>query len=111
MSNNYVMNIAIVGATGSVGKWITRSLLEGGKHNVTAITRPDSKSAIPEGVKIVKVGYDDKAGLVDALKGQQALIISLSISAAEGTQNKLIEAAAESGVEYIMPNEYSPEFV
>lgn len=47
--NNRIEHVAIVGATGSVGAYITKELLKRGKHTVTAITREDSKSKMPEG--------------------------------------------------------------
>ncbi|CZR70127.1 uncharacterized protein PAC_20028 [Phialocephala subalpina] len=56
-----------------------------------------------DGIK--KVEYNDHHGLVDAMKGQEALIIALPAMADPGAQNKLIDAAVEAGVRYIMPNE------
>ena len=110
MTKTHVTNIAIVGATGTVGKYITKSLLETGKHTVTAITRADSTATIPDGVKVAKIDYNDHSSLVDSLKGQEALIISLSVMSPRDTQTKLIDAAADAGVAWIMPNEYSPNF-
>ena len=110
MAQKYIKNIAIVGAAGNQGKCITKELLASGKHTVTAITRIDSKSELPEGVKVAKVNYDDHNSLVEAFKGQEVLIISLSVMAPRGSQATLIETAAEAGVAWIMPNEYSPDF-
>lgn len=107
-SSNYIKNIAVVGVTGSVGEHITEQLLKAGKHNVTAITRADSKSKMPAGVKVAKVNYDDHASLVEALKGQDALVITMKAGQAEA-QTKLIEAAAEAKVAWIMPNEYTAD--
>lgn len=104
---NHVENVAIVGAGGSVGKFITEALLSQGKHEVTAITRQDSDSTLPEGIHhIRKVNYDNKESLVDAMKGQDALIITLKPMSPPDTQTKLMDAAVEAGVEYVMPNEY-----
>ena len=108
---NHIRNIAVVGATGSVGKHITASLLKTGKHTVTAITRADSKSQLPDGVRAAKVDYEDQNSLVDALKGQQALVITMNAMAVKTTVGKLIEAAATAGVEWIMPNEYAPDVI
>ena len=110
MSQRSVRNIAIIGAAGNVGQYITKELLASGKHTVTAITRTESTTKLPEGVKVAKVDYDDKSSIVKALKGQEVLIIALSVRAPKGTQDTFIEAAAEAGVAWVMPNEYSPDY-
>jgi NmrA-like family len=43
---------------------------------------------------------------VTALKGQDALIITLAFNAPPDTQKKLIEAAVTAGVHWIVPNEF-----
>ena len=109
---NHVEAVAIVGATGSVGAHINEHLVKTGKHTVTAITRAGSKSKMPEGVKTASVDYDDESTLVQALKGQQALIITMR-AGPEGMEAtlKLIRAAAKAKVDWIMPNEYGPDVV
>ena len=84
-------------------------LLEGGKHKITALTRANGGSKIPEGVAVAEIDYDEPSTLVSALRGQEFLIISLSVTAPRDTQSKIITAAAEAGVPYIMPNEYGPD--
>ena len=73
---------------------------------VTAIARPSSTNKLPEGVEVVQVDYsgDDNAELVEALKGQQALIITMSVTAPKDTMSKLVRAAAKAGVPYVLPN-------
>lgn len=107
---NHITKIAVVGAGGTVGKYIVDSLLKGGKHTVTAITRAESNTSISADVRVAKVNYGDKFSLVNALKGQEALIISLSVSTPPGTQAALIDAAAEARVPWVMPNEWSPDY-
>lgn len=46
---------------------------------------------------------DDRRGTLASIR--TVLIISLSVTAQKGTQARIIEAAAEAGVEWIMPNE------
>ncbi|KAI1139882.1 NAD(P)-binding protein [Hypoxylon sp. FL0543] len=106
--SNYVKKVAIVGATGTVGSLIVDELLRLGKHEVTAITRKDSSAAssIPAGVKIAKVDYDDESTLVDALQGQEVLIITMHTRAPPDTQLKLVRAAAAANVPYVLPNEW-----
>lgn len=68
------------------------------------MTREGSKNTLPDGVEPVTVNYDDEASLISALKGQQFLIITLSVLAPPDTQSKLVKAAAAAGVPYVMPN-------
>jgi hypothetical protein len=55
---------------------------------------------------IVRVDYsgDNHAALVEALQGQQVLIITMAVTAPRGTINKLILAASKAGVPYVFPN-------
>ncbi|KAJ7310053.1 putative isoflavone reductase family protein [Mycena albidolilacea] len=103
---NYIEKVAIVGAGGQMGTFITEALLKTGKHHLTAITRADSTSKIPAGVEVKKVDYEDPASLVEALRGQDALIITMSVMSPPGQSNKLIEAAAVANVPWVLPNEY-----
>ncbi|KAJ3580313.1 hypothetical protein NPX13_g247 [Xylaria arbuscula] len=106
-TGNHIKKVAIVGANGTVGKYITQALLDGGKHEVTAVTRggPD----MPEGVKVAQVSYDDPASLTKALEGQDALIITMGTQAPRDTQEKLIEAAAAANVPFVFPNAWGVE--
>ncbi|KAK9373318.1 uncharacterized protein V1513DRAFT_184659 [Lipomyces chichibuensis] len=103
---NHIEKVAIVGAGGHVGKFITEALLQTGKHQVSAITREDSTSILPPGVIVRRVDYGDQSSLVEALKGQDALIITMNVMAPPEQQNKLIEAAATAGVPWVLPNEF-----
>ncbi|KAK6351457.1 hypothetical protein TWF718_004617 [Orbilia javanica] len=106
MSSNHVHNVAIVGAGGNQGKYIAEELVKGGKHKVTAITRADSKAEIPSGVVPKVVDYNDTSSLVDGLRGQDVLVITMSVAAPPDTQTKLIDAAKEAGVKFVIPNEW-----
>lgn len=81
-------------------------LLKLGKHEITAITRTESQAKIPDGVKVAKVSYDDHSSLVAALQGQEVLIITMSVQSPSDTSIKLVEAAAEANVPWILPNEW-----
>ena len=104
---NHVENIAIVGAGGNAGGSAAKALIRGGKHKVTAITRPDSSNAMPEGIHEIKhVNYDSRLSLAEALRGQDVLIITMNVMAPRESQLRLIDAAIEAGVKWIMPNEW-----
>lgn len=87
---------------------MTEALLKTGKHTVTAVTRDDSQAKLPDGVIVKKIDYNNPATLVEALKGQDALVITLSGHALDA-EAKLVTAAAEAGVSWILPNEWSPD--
>lgn len=75
---------------------------------MTAITRDNSKTKLPEGVIVKKVDYDNPQTLVEALKEQDALVITLGAYGLDA-EKQLITAAAEAGVSWILPNEWSPD--
>ncbi|TKA82560.1 hypothetical protein B0A55_01209 [Friedmanniomyces simplex] len=110
-----LQNIAIVRASGQVGSFITKALISQGKHTVTAITRghkptptPRNSSAqMPAGLHAIKeVDYDSHPSLVTAMQGQDLLIITMNVLAPRDSQTKLIDAAIEAGIKWIMPNQY-----
>ncbi|KAF0208852.1 MAG: NAD(P)-dependent oxidoreductase [Actinomycetota bacterium] len=56
--------IAVLGATGHVGKCLTAALLEGGKHEVTAVARNEERladflDALPHGEAASRSSFDD----------------------------------------------------
>lgn len=106
MAASHVKNIAIVGASGNVGSHITKALLAKGQFNITAVSRTESTAKFEEGVKTVHVDYEKPETIVEAFKGQDVLIVTLNVTAPRDTQAKLIKAAAEAGVPWIMPNEF-----
>ncbi|KAF7555975.1 hypothetical protein G7046_g6418 [Stylonectria norvegica] len=106
---NKIERVAIVGAGGTIGKFIAEALVDGGKHTVTAITRKDSASKLPAGVKSANVDYNDEETLVAALKGQQFLIITMAVAAPPDTSLKLVAAAAKAGVPWVMPNVFGTD--
>ncbi|KAJ4363461.1 hypothetical protein N0V83_009755 [Neocucurbitaria cava] len=106
--SNRIENIAIVGAGGHMGQHLTENLLATGKHTITAITRPSSTNKLPDGVRVLRVDYssetdDDVTTLVEALRGQQVLLVTMNYQALNSIKN-LVRAAATAGVPYILPN-------
>lgn len=58
---------------------------------------------------IKKVDYNEPKTIVEALRGQDALVITLSGYTPKGTEEQIINAAGEAGVAWILPNEWSPD--
>ncbi|KAK1807434.1 hypothetical protein LTR12_018217 [Friedmanniomyces endolithicus] len=111
MSAGHFENVAIIGAGGRIGSVMAEDLLKQGKHKVTAITRPESTSKLPDGLHDVKkLEYNDHASLVKAFKGQDIVLIPMNVLAPNDSQEKLIDAAVEAGVRYIMPNEWGGDY-
>ncbi|KAF2448521.1 CipA protein [Karstenula rhodostoma CBS 690.94] len=106
MPQERIRNIAIVGATGQLGKHITAALLKNPSFTITALTRSTDTSSFPPNITAIPVDYSNPSTLTSALKGQDALVITLAVSAPPDTQPLLIKAAAEAGVPWILPNEY-----
>ncbi|KAH7014944.1 putative isoflavone reductase family protein [Ilyonectria destructans] len=104
---NAVERVAIIGAGGTIGSHITAALLQTGKHSVKALTRKGSSTKLPEGVVVAPIDYSDQASIVAALKDQHFFIITMAPTAPRDTHSKLVQAAAEAGVPYVMPNGYA----
>lgn len=88
---------------------MAQELLKTGKHTVTALTRASSKSELPEGLIVKTIDYEKPETIVEALQGQEALIITLSVMSPPDTEDKLIDAALDAGVKWIIPNGWSPD--
>ena len=76
---------------------------------MTAITRAESTSTPPAGVKVAKVDYSDQSSLVKALTGQEVLIITMGVTAPPDQQGKLVAAAAEAKVPWVIPNDWGSD--
>lgn len=101
--------IAIVGASGNVGRPILTSLLAEGIHTITVISRPESSATFPDGVARVERGdYTDDEFLGSALAGQDVLVLLLSVSSMSA-QPALIKAAARAGVRTVLPTEFGSD--
>ncbi|KAG2184206.1 hypothetical protein INT44_009221 [Umbelopsis vinacea] len=105
-NNNHVERIAIVGVAGTIGSYMVDALLKSGNFKITAITRSDSTSQVPAGVEVKRIDYDNHDSIVEALQGQQVLIITMGTRAPRDHQTKLIEAAAAAKVPFVIPNEF-----
>ncbi|CAO2647573.1 Nn.00g084950.m01.CDS01 [Neocucurbitaria sp. VM-36] len=106
---DYIRKVALIGGTGQLGSHFLKHLLANGKHTVTVLTRPESTATFPTdpNLKITKVDYSSEDSLVKALRGNDFLIITLSVRAPPTQHGEIVTAAAKAGVHCIMPNYYS----
>ncbi|KAF8543028.1 hypothetical protein BDD12DRAFT_822534 [Trichophaea hybrida] len=100
-------NVIIIGATSSVGIPVIKALLSDPSFSVTILARPNSGiiNNPPAGAKIAIASSDDHAALVSAMKGADALVISINVTAMS-QQFNFINAAVEAGVKRIIPSEF-----
>lgn len=109
ISHCHQVLISALQAGGNSGKYITEALLKTGKHTVTAITHADSKSTLLEGVEVKKVNYSSPSSLTDAVRGHDALVITMGLMAPLDQQSKLLQAAVDTDILWVLPNEWSPD--
>ncbi|KAJ7751739.1 hypothetical protein DFH07DRAFT_825976 [Mycena maculata] len=107
--------VSVFGATGLQGSSVVEALLKDGTFTPRAITRnPESEAALKlkeRGVEVVKGDSGDKASLVTALQGSEAVfavtlpLISpiLTSGPSELTQGKnIVDASKEAGVTFVV---------
>ncbi|KAJ5493404.1 hypothetical protein N7539_002150 [Penicillium diatomitis] len=102
MAHNRIKNVAIVGATGHCGQYMTQAILDAGKHTLTALTRAESEAQIPSGVIRKVIDYNKAETITEALRGQDALIITLPGLVPFETEVALMKGANEAGVRWIL---------
>ncbi|KAI4718932.1 NAD(P)-binding protein [Aureobasidium sp. EXF-10727] len=105
-----IKKVAIVGATGNMGKHTIDELLKSDNHTITALTRKGRKLSLPSNVNVIEVDYTSIEALTTALHGQDFLMITLSVTTPPSVHSNLVSAAAAAGIKYIMPNAYGFNF-
>ncbi|OOQ81561.1 NmrA-like family protein [Penicillium brasilianum] len=98
-------NIALVGASGNIGKIILESLVVSSDFDITVVLRKESKAVFPSGVAVHKSDFS-VADLEAVFKGKDAVISALGATAF-GEQKKLVDAAISAGVKKFVPSEFS----
>ncbi|KAH0372894.1 NAD(P)-binding protein, partial [Aureobasidium melanogenum] len=106
-----IKKIAIVGATGNMGKHTITELLKKNQHSITALTRKNSNISLPSSIKVIEVDYDSLSSLTSALQGQDLLMITLAVNTPPHIHSNLICAASSAGIKYIIPNAYGYNFL
>ena len=93
--------IVVTGATGNIGRPLTRALAEAGQQ-VTAVSR--HAAAVPEGVRHLVADLTEPGGLKPALTGAKALFLLLSgdLHAAGAGPADIIGQAAAGGVRRVV---------
>ncbi|KAJ5902617.1 hypothetical protein N7495_003145 [Penicillium taxi] len=98
-------NVAIVGASGTIGRIVLEALLGSSKFNVTVISREESEAVFPRGVKVLKIKFSGSS-LETAFQGQDVVISTVG-AAAFHEQKDFVDAAIRAGVQRFIPSEFS----
>lgn len=106
-----LQNIAIYGAAGNIGTHITRALLASPHRpaTITAIARESSTSSFPDGVVLRRADTDSVGALAKALHGVDLLILGVGHEAGPALSTRLIDAAAQAGVRFVLPSEFGSD--
>ncbi|KAF2499643.1 isoflavone reductase [Lophium mytilinum] len=102
-----IKNVILIGAGGNLGPAILEQLIAS-SFNITVLSRKESTSTFPSGVKVIKADYSDVSALVAAFKGQDAVVATLAAPAL-GDQPKFIDAAIAAGVKRFIPSEFGSD--
>jgi uncharacterized protein YbjT (DUF2867 family) len=100
--------IAIVGASGTIGGPTLAAMLETGIHTITVLSRASSDTSFPAGVQVKKGNYNDQSFLVSALQGHDVVLLTIG-RLGRDSQIPIIQAAAKSGVGWVVPSEFGPD--
>lgn len=91
---------------GRIGGTVVNELVNAG-FDVTVLTRNSNhQTGKSAKAKVVQVDYDSDSSLTEALRGQDAVVSTVAMSAI-GNQQRMIDAAISAGVKYFIPAEYT----
>ncbi|RSL46383.1 hypothetical protein CEP51_015942 [Fusarium floridanum] len=102
-----IKNVALAGATGSLGSCILQALVKTGRFNVTLLSRKAINN-FPSGVTVQVVDFESVSALTTALDGHDALIDATS-APDPSLAIRLIDAAVAAGVYRMIPPEFSAD--
>ncbi|GAB1318729.1 hypothetical protein MFIFM68171_08939 [Madurella fahalii] len=102
--------VVLAGGSGQLGQTIIDSLVARGKHDIVILSRRDAApEEIPKGAAWLKVDYQNKSSLVEALKGAHTVLsfIIVHTDPDDVAQRNLIDACVEANVKRFAPSEWS----
>lgn len=100
--------------TGRLGLPILRHLASTQKFTITVLVRrePASYTKLPSNVIVKQIDLSDRANLVDALTGNDAVVVFTSMEPyndMDGVELELINASMKAGVKFFVPSEWGPD--
>ncbi|MCJ1303350.1 hypothetical protein MMC08_006159 [Hypocenomyce scalaris] len=103
-----IKNVAIVGASGSLGVPVLNALVKSGKFNVTVVKRPPSSASFPDSVTVRTADLSSVDSVTAAFKGQDAVVSTVGTAGLPG-QGVLVEAAVAAGVKRFLPSDFGSD--
>lgn len=94
--------IVVTGATGNIGRSLTRQLLAEGA-SVRALSRNPERAGLPAGAEVVRADLAEAGSLELALRGAESLYLNLAAGGGEAAGH-VIDAAVKAGVRRIVLN-------
>lgn len=102
-----IQNVAIIGASGTLGPSAFEALVTSKCFTVTVLARASSKSSFPTASKTIRIpddgGTEDQ--LASALAGQDALVVTMPASRVEDSA-RLANACVKAGVKRFIPADF-----
>jgi len=96
-------------STGSLGKPVLDALIASGKFNITVVARNTSTAEVPskDNVRQVKVDFSSHQALVDAFRGNDAIVLTLGDFQNLGKNTQVLsDAAIDAGIKRIILSEF-----
>ncbi|RFU31745.1 hypothetical protein B7463_g4611, partial [Scytalidium lignicola] len=103
-----INNVAVVGASGSLGAPVLSAIINSGKFNVTVVSREGSTATFSPSVKVIRADYTSVESVAAAFKGQDAVVSTVGSHGLAG-QTVFVDAAIAAGVKRILPSEFGSD--
>jgi NmrA-like family len=122
-----IKDIVLVGAGGNAGPAILTELMKS-PFNVSVLSRADSKSIFPPGVKVIKSDYSHESlvaalqvsspfcspkhhniELIYSTQGSDAVISLVGATNMVEVEKKLINASIDAGVSHFVPSQFGSD--
>ncbi|KAL8388283.1 hypothetical protein RB595_009338 [Gaeumannomyces hyphopodioides] len=102
-----ITRVALAGASGALGSVVLKHLVSAG-FDVTVLSRAPGKlpAEYASSAKEAVVDYASQASLEAALRGQDAVVSTLSDFGGYAAQKPLVKAAVSAGVSRFIPSEF-----
>ncbi|MFI9237415.1 NAD(P)H-binding protein [Streptomyces sp. NPDC053079] len=94
--------IVVTGATGNIGRSLTRQLLAEGA-SVRALSRNPERAGLPAGAEVVRADLTEDGSLEQALGGAESLYLNLA-AGGDRAVGQAVDAAVKAGVRRIVLN-------